>query len=120
MHKVGDAVWVFNANRRVYRKDENGRSVGGPIFREHFLSREIVDETSRSWLVGLGRMKVPKIGGDVREGVGGVRVYMTQEAVDAAVYRHDHRHKIARAIETCADVAVLRQVAALVGYKAEE
>jgi hypothetical protein len=125
MHKVGDIVWVFDRNHRVYRKDAStGLSAGGPIFREHFRPVIISGETPRSWVLYGSGVKVPKSGGDVREcGTGpyGKRtVYMTPEAVDTAVYLHDHRHKIARALEMCADVAALRQIAALVGYKGED
>jgi hypothetical protein len=125
MHKVGDIVWVFNQNRRVYRQ-ENGRSVGGLIFRDHFIPEKIVGETERSWLVGRPErpIKIPKKGDAVRYSAstayGRTTVYMTQEAVNAACFAHDHRWKIGKAVEACMDVAVLRQIAALVGYKAEE
>jgi hypothetical protein len=122
MHKIGDTVWVFDRNFRRYRTGPDGRSVGPPIFREHFRPVEIVGETPRSWIIGSD-LKIPKKGEDIREGGGGpygkTIVYMTQEAVDAAVFRNDHQYKIARAVEACTDVAVLRQVAALVGYKEE-
>lgn len=121
MHKVGDTVWVFDQNRRVYRQ-ENGRSVGSPIFREHFRETTITGETSRSWIIRGG--KVPKDGGDVRRSTAGAHgrttVYMTREAVDAAVFRNDHQYKIAKMVEACSDIALMRQVAALMGYKAEE
>lgn len=63
-------------------------------------------------------------GGDIREfsrgAYGKGRAYMTRQAVDDAVFLHDHRWRIAKAVEACSDISILRQVAALVGYKAEE
>jgi hypothetical protein len=120
MHKVGDTVWVFDDNVRRFRVDANGEA--RVIASEKFRPRSITGETSRSWLIG--NVKIPKHGGPVRTSAAGrwgaTIVYMTQEAVDDEVFRREHRHRIVRALETCGDVAVLRQVAALVGYKAEE
>lgn len=44
---VGDDVWTFSSNRRVYDKDKGG----GPIFAEHFIRARIVGETRLSWVV---------------------------------------------------------------------
>lgn len=115
MHKVGDTVWVFDQNR--IGRDADGKI----IFRERFRPTKIDAETSRSWILYASGLKVPKTGGDVRECGGGpygkTLVYMTQEVVDADVFKHTHRHRIARMLETCENIGVLRQVAALVGYK---
>lgn len=120
MHKVGDTVWVFDDNVRRTRIDDAGEI--RIIAREKFRPREITGETAKSWLVG--GVKIPKVGGAVRKSAAGrwgaTVVYMTQEAVDDEVFKREHRHRIVRALECCSDVAVLRQVAALVGYKAEE
>lgn len=119
MHKVGDTVWVFDRNVRRYNYGPDGRAIGGPIFREHFRETTITGETLKSWLIW--GQKIPKDGGSVRHSAAGVHgrttVYMTQEAVDTAVFLNDYQYKIAKAVEACSDVAVLRQVAALVGYK---
>lgn len=124
MHKVGDTIWRFDRNHRVYRQGASGHSGGSPIFRERFRFSVIAGETSKSWILYASGLKVPKSGGDVRECGGGpfgkTRVYMTQAAVDDAVFRDAHQYNIARAVEYCRDVAVLRQVAALIGYTAEE
>ena len=120
MTKVGDYVWVFDQNRRIYERGPDGRALGPPLFREHFRPVQIVGETAKSWILAGGD-KVPRSGGDVRHHKNGrypaIPVYMTRGAVDAAVFRHDHKYKISMAVEKCDDIDVLRQVAALVGYK---
>lgn len=114
MTKVGDKVWVFDQNHRVYPKKPNGSPLGGgPIYREHFREREITGETSRSWVLSSG-LKVPKTGGDVRGAV-----YMTRQAVEDAVFMNAHRWRIEEAVGRVLDATLLRQIAALVGYKAE-
>jgi hypothetical protein len=122
MNKVGDTVWVFDRNHRRYNYGPDGRAVGGPIFREFFRETTITGETSKSWLIW--GQKIPKAGGDVRQSASGAygstKVYMTREAMEAAVFLADHRWRIAKAVEACTDTGLLRQVAAIVGYKAEE
>ena len=55
---LGQTVWVFNENRRVYNKDANGRSVGAPIYREKWIETTITGETTRSWIVSKD-IKIP-------------------------------------------------------------
>jgi hypothetical protein len=61
-------VWVFDENYRVYPKKEPGQPSGGPIYREHWVKREITGETSRSWLISEGwrTVKFPKRGASPR------------------------------------------------------
>lgn len=117
--KVGDTVWLFDENRRVYapRKEGQGLSSGPPIFREHFVPHEIVGETIRTWLVGKGTLEnVRKKDLTYRHWNGGrVRIFTSEQEVDDACYVHDTRHKIGRAVERCRDAVLLKQIAALVG-----
>lgn len=101
-------------------------------------SYEVREETPRLWVAHemgsygvLRKWRFPKRGGDVREARDERNrtrtVFLTgaarQQALDKQAedrWAGMHRWKIAKAVEACTDVAVLRQVAALVGYKAEE
>src|SRR5687767_13513281 len=58
--KIGDSVWIYDANRRVYRQKADGRWFGAPIEREHWAEHFIVAETSKSWLVGYTRDTHPE------------------------------------------------------------
>ena len=71
--QVGDTIWYFDTNRRVYPPPEPGRiwASGGPIWREHWRPVQITGETSRSWVLGSGCWivgkvvtKIPKRGDD--------------------------------------------------------
>jgi hypothetical protein len=57
--KIGDTIWLFDINRRVYAPDKSG----GPIWREHWRPVEIVSETSRSYVTKYGE-RCPKKGRD--------------------------------------------------------
>jgi|LakMenE01Jun11ns_1017448.scaffolds.fasta_scaffold9240665_1 hypothetical protein len=106
-------VWVFDINRRVYPVKAPGEISRSPIYREHWAKREIIGETTRSWLIGSTRwpVKVPKRGADHR------RFLFNEKDVDDDVWANDHRYRIERLIQTLSPEK-LRQVAELIGYEA--
>lgn len=107
MFKIGDKVWRFDPNRRVYPKDK--AISGGPIYAEHFWQDTIVGETSRSWLVGgrdWDQIKVPK-----KNPTG---IY-TDEQKEAEIWEHDHRYRIVKMVQRCTPEQ-LKQIAKLIGY----
>lgn len=119
---VGSTLWIFDENRRVYAKEKlpPGKlwPSGPPIWREHWRLTVIVGETRVSWILGhdQGR-KISKR--DLAAGT--VRGVLTSERdLDAACYVNEHAHKIAERVERLVGgeqaAAVLRQIAALVGY----
>ena len=104
---IGDTVWVFDTNRRVYPKDD-----GGPIYREHFRPLKITGETRASWLLEEG-LKIDKANGQLRKpspsGWYGLsqRVYSASEVEDAC-FVEAHRYPLSRAVQRCEDAAALR------------
>lgn len=108
--KVGDEVFVFDHNRRVYAKRPSGEFGGGPIYREHFVKKTIIGETSRSWLLQHWPKKIPK------STLAGV---YTAEQVEDECWIDEHRCKIVRALERTRDAKILRQVAELIDYKVQ-
>lgn len=115
--KVGDPVWIFDQNRRVYRKDANGKSLsGGPIWREHWAKKKVTSETSRSWVVGENgwdQHKIPK------KGPTPYGICWSEEELDQLSYVADHKHKISDAVQRLTDYDTLKRVADLVGFKAD-
>lgn len=105
---IGKKVWLFDENRRRYRKDESGRSLGGPpIWREHWYQVEITGETSRSWIIkNVG--KIPK-----RDGRG---IAFSEDEINKASFVHDNRHKIAELVRNL-QYDQLKKVADIIGYE---
>jgi hypothetical protein len=102
--------WIFDANRRVYNRNEDGIAIGGPIWKEHWRKVEIVDETKLSWITSSG-LKIPKKG---KRGI-----CFSSEDIEKESYIHENRHKIADMISSCNDYDKLKTVAELIGYYEE-
>lgn len=105
--KVGDKIFFFNLNHRVY----NERGSGGPIWREHWQPTVITGETSRSWETVYGKCpKNPK----TRD----ARVWAMDEGeIDLACWGKEHQHKIAGQVERIDDVLLLKVIAGIINYQ---
>lgn len=118
MLKVGDTLFQFDENHRVYRHDEKGRPLGGPVYSEHFVPFTIRGETKFSWLTGYrGDIKVNKktLRSSADRGYLPHQWYTVEER-DGMLWLAEHRHKIIRRLEG-ATLDQLKQVAAIVGYQ---
>lgn len=115
--KVGDKIWRFDSNRRVYAK--NSTLSSPPNRRQMWHEVEITGETSRSWVTAYG--KVPK-----REAPYGWS--FTQQGVDDDVWCHNNVYRITVAVTDATrgprDSAKLRdqmsRIAAIIGFETIE
>ena len=118
---IGMRVWSFDVNRRVYKRDESGKALGGPIWREHWTPCVVVGETRVSWLIGSEWMldrpdthhrasRVPK-----KDWPGSLA---TSEAdIDRAAFV-EQRHQLAQRIQNCRDFDTLKAIEAALDAKA--
>ena len=104
-------VWIFDENHRVYPRDEKGRAFGNPIWRKHWVAREIVGETKLSWILRFGGQKVSKKGGR--------GIAFSEAEIDRLEFVEVHRRLIAEAVNKL-DYEKLKQVSDLIEYKTEE
>ncbi len=114
--KIGDIVWRFDQNRRVYPPKKPGAqySFGGPIYREHWAPVTIIGETRISWLCGFGlgrgcHWKAPKKG--LRPGW-----CFSLKELDDACWVNDYRIEIVDALRQVSDADILRKIADLIGW----
>jgi hypothetical protein len=116
--KIGDQVWLFNGNHRVYPRDAQGKPVpGGPVFREHFRPYQIIGETRTSWCLDRGehyridkktlRLRKPEASGYY--GLSPI-VYFSIQEVDDACWVNDNRNRISELVRLCNNVAALRTI----------
>ena len=103
---IGSTIYIFDRNHRVYRKDAHGRSMGGPIWREHWRPVTITGETSRSRL--CDNVKLPKKGG---------RWIADPAEIDRQAWAHEHKYRIGEMVQrthwTGESYAVLLEIARL-------
>ena len=100
--------WIFDENRRKYKVDQNGRGIGGPIWREHWVKVEIVGETPKNWITNYFGRKVPKKGGK--------GIAFSENDIDREAFLMQ-RYKIAEEVKLCTDYDTLKKVADMLGYK---
>ncbi len=103
-------IWIFDINHRRYRYDENGRSYGGPIMRDHWVKCKVVGETSRSWIIDRWNQKIPKKGFNPKT------VAFDEEQIDQQAFVQENAHLISEAIRRL-DYEKLKAVADLIDYK---
>jgi hypothetical protein len=109
--KIGDTVWVWDGNVRVY-KDKGG----GPDFRSSFVAHVIFKETRSSWLLdgdGWDALKVDKKTLELRgANLFGKRrkVFVSPQEIEDDIFVNDYRHRIATAVERCQDATTLRAI----------
>jgi len=95
--KVGDKVWLFDENRRVYKK-EYGSS---PIYSEYFYQVIIEGETRNSWIIEGNKFSKKTLQG----------IY-TNETKTEKIWEHENRYKIREKINYCS-IKTLKQISNL-------
>ena len=111
--KIGDTIYRFDRNRRVYDKPGFG---GTPIYREHFEPLKIIGENKISWLLERGwKAKKNTLSSAASMQYGG-RGFFTAEDMGDDIWRHDHLHKLREAIQQ-ASPDQLRSIAKILEYK---
>lgn len=99
--KVGDSVWLFDTNRRVYEKD--GVKHNSPIYSEYFFKATINGETSRSFII-LGKKFNKK---------NPLGVYTEQQKEDK-IWANSIRYDLIRKVERC-EPSMLRKIEKIMG-----
>lgn len=111
--KIGDRIWIFDVNKRVYETDKFGRRHGGPIYRHHWVPHVINGETSRSWLYGP-EFSPSKLAKNAKENPRNGIVF-SEAALEDAIWSNSVRYRLANEIDK-ADVSQLRRIAEILNY----
>jgi hypothetical protein len=113
--KIGDSVWLFDYNRRIYKK-KDGFSYGGPIYRYHWYEKKIIGSTKLSWIVNT-RFDIKHC---LKIGKNKIRshynILLSEQELNDKVWEHDNICGISEAVRKCKDITVLRKVAEIIGY----
>ena len=112
--KIGDMLWTFDINHRVYAKTPEGRSTGGPIYEKHFRPVVISGENYRSWIISppdssMHLFTVPKS----RPFYSGK--LFTDKLKEENIWKNRHSYQIARKVESCS-IDQLKIIADIIHY----
>ncbi len=105
---IGSEVYIFDENRRIYRRDEKGNVSGGPIYREYFRKVQILRESPRKWITAFNSAskKDPYKTG-----------FLTLEQVEEQCWDKDNRIDIMHLIQNkSVTTEQLRHIATIIGY----
>lgn len=108
---VGDSVWIFDENRRVYR-DEDGNYSSRCIFRQHFCKVKVTGETRQSWILSYqNNIKVNKKTLKYKRGYGrDGNLYLTEDDIDKMCWIKDNKMNIIDIVRRCDNYKKLKQV----------
>jgi hypothetical protein len=108
---VGQRVWEFDQNHRVYVEGQIG-----PVFSEHFRPYKVVGIEGRSYRIGAG--SDPERRSSLVGFAKAEKTYYTDEEKAEAIWEDSHRYRIVDQVKRV-DVRALRKIAELIGYKAD-
>lgn len=107
---IGQRVWRFDLNRRVYERDADGNARGGPIWREYWEPLVVIGETARSWLVGPEWMaKSPERAMKIAKKDWPGSLATSEEDIERVRFV-DQRHKLADRLKLCTDYDTLKAI----------
>lgn len=110
--------YTFNINRRKYPTAKTFS--GGPIYAEHFEPVVVIGENDKEYQVENGGVVNKRSGKYAPHEWSKERLTLyTEEERTSMIWMNSHKHKLIRQIENCRDVATLRAIAQLVGYKGD-
>lgn len=119
MLKVGDAIYLFNQTRRVYRRYADARPHSAPIYSEHFEPFVIGAETPRSWLVSFGYGAPVRVNKKTMRSTGSrgfaEHQWFTAEGMADDIWRNVHRMPITELMRS-ASADQLREIGKILGY----
>ena len=114
--KVGDTIYRFDQNRREYRRNDEGRSFGAPIWIKHWYEEVIRGETKVSWLVG-SQYHPDKIN---KKRLAANELYgysATWGRVQELAWINDNRNRIGELCKRQGDIAKLKAIAKILNYQ---
>ena len=116
--QIGDKVWIFDNNHRIYEDDKGNKLSGAPWYRGHFVERYILGETKQSWIIGYENdcvdyrfnLKVNKKTMIVNGHALGTKLYLSEEEINQACWMQENSYKITQRLQRCNDYNILKQV----------
>ena len=118
--KVGDTVYYYNANHRIY-EDDQGNKTHGPNERLMWIPIKIVGETPQTFLVEMDGY-INKVTGELKGRYYGSARYgwsivLTKQGVEDTLWLRTERYKMSDMVKDCTDVNKLKQIQSILEAK---
>lgn len=113
--EIGQKVWFFDRERRIYSLPDGTRLTSSPWFRGHFVEKYVVGENKVSYIFGNKPTTNPddkRLTDRVKKSElkDGKNIYMSEKSVDEACWVHDNWGEINRKISNCEDYNKLTRI----------
>lgn len=113
--EIGQKVWFFDRNKRVYTLPDGTRLTSSPWYRGHFVEKYVVGENKMSYIFGYKPTTNPD---DKRltdrfkksELKDGKNIYLSEQSVDEACWVHDNGVEISRKVLNCDNYSKLTRI----------
>lgn len=126
--QIGDKVWVFNDNKRLY-KDDKGNDLDRCWYRGHFEEKYIIlGENKQNWIIGHKDLKstdkiclkVNKKDLVVKGYALGKKLYLSEEEIDQACWMEENKYNLLDKLRYINDYEIFKQIEKLINYKSKE
>lgn len=118
--KIGDKVWIFDSNQRVY-EDQDGNKTSRAWYRGYFVEKYIIGETKQSWIIGnqnreidhTSNIKVNKKTLTYKRGARtslDEKLYVSEEIINQECWIKENRCSISEAVNRCNDYDKLKKI----------
>ena len=116
--QIGDKVWIFDSNHRVY-KDDKGNKLVRCWYRGYFVERYILGETNQSWIIGYENASADdrynvKVNKKTltykRETPYDGILYTSEDTIDQLCWIHDNQYEIMEQVRKCNDYNKLKKI----------
>ena len=116
--QVGDKVWIFDGNQRVYT-DDKGNKLDSCWYRGYFVERYIIGETKVSWIIGYRKGSTPdnrdikvnkKTLTYARQSALNGSLYISEEEIEQDCWKHDNQYLLTEKVRKCDDYNKLKEI----------
>jgi len=107
--QVGDKVWIFDGNRRIYT-DPEGNKLQSPWYRGYFIEQYIIGETKVSWILGSYLDTRIEIGNKYKKKECTGIIFTSEEEINKMCWVRENQYKIREKVGHCNDYNKLKQI----------
>lgn len=120
--EVGQKIWIFDRERRIYDLPDGTHLTNSPWFRGHFVERYVVGETNIIYIFGSRPTTNPddkRLTDRIKKSElkDGENIYTSEKSIDEACWVHDHWSEVNRKISNCNEYSKIIRILEILNEK---